>query len=813
MSATIESAHKQTHSNKGLVATWIDSLAQIPAEQWDGGMNLPTPMQHNILKVTEQSGINSIHCRYLKLNRGSNDIGRANLFASTTDFSTFDQNLTPQARSTIKRWFPEFMTFRMLECGFFTMIGEGLHVHDDNEFTHALECLTDVMDTAAEEQGCDFILFRDIPFRRYQEYRSVLREHGYYPLLGFPNMAMDIRWQTLDEYLASLDSKTRLKFKHSRKLKEKFGVDVEVVSDYSAMTPELAQLWDNVHQNAKDYSREILDERFFRHCARDLQHNSEIITFTHKGKLIAFMLNIYDGDNYIVLDWGVDYSFTHYREANLYRAATLACLQRAIELKKSRMELGITNYTPKLTLGAKIEPMVYFIKHRTNARYSKTMARLLASNITQPDSTTHSASQKLNEAHVDVASLETIIQKDQCDLASSDIFQKADKYHRIDSMRLAGIYGLYPEFNSAQDSSITFSDGRNVVLLGTNSYLGLSTHPEVIAAMSSAIQRYGSGCSGSPLLNGTLDIHKQLENELAAFLGREAVLLCSTGFQTNLTGISALCSPGDLVLMDARNHRSLFDGVRLSGADYLVYRHNDINHLQKLLQRTQGKRRVIVTDTLFSMEGTIANLPAICKLSHKYDVRLYADESHALGVLGQNGRGVCELQGVEKHIDLIMGTFSKSFASLGGFIAGNSDIIDYIKHNGSGHIFSASLPAVVVETVRTALRIIQREPERRQDILKKASYMASSLKQLGYDAHYNGSQIVPITLGNYNLALAGYRRLMDHNVYVNPIGPPAVPEHEAGFRTSYMATHKWSDLDRALGIFENHANDFIHRHV
>lgn len=785
-----------------------DSLASLERAQWEHELHLPTPLRYDFLSVVERSGINNLRYRYLRLTAGDREIGRANLFLSETDFSTFDAKLPPSAWRTIKQWYPDFMRFKVLECGFFTMVGEALAVADPATHTEAVRALAAEMESAGAQSGADFLLIRDIPWGRYRAYFDVLRPLGYYPLLGFPNAVLPLRWNSLEAYLAALNSKTRLKFRNSLKLKEKFGIEAEVTGDYGEYAPQLAQLWKNVHENSRDYSREFLDESFFVAAAKGLAGKSEAILFKHEGKLIAFMLNLYGDDDYIVLDWGVDYSFAHYKEANLYRLATLLSLERAIVLGKRRMELGITNYTPKMTLGAEIVPLVYFIRHKHSAEHAKTLVQLLAASIVQPDADTHDALTRTGVARADIPAIEAQIKRDRDDVGEHDIFTKVDRYYRADSMRLAGIYGLYPEFSTAQDSSIAVGLRQDVVLLGTNSYLGVATHPEVVAAAKNALDKYGTGCSGSPLLNGTLDVHMRLEEELAQFLQREATVLCSTGYQTNLAGLSALCGPGDLILMDARNHRSLFDGARLSGAECLVYRHNDVAHLQKLLMRTAGRRKIIVTDSLFSMEGTIPDLREICRLARLYNARLFVDESHALGVLGANGRGVCELQGVEADVDIVMGTFSKSFAALGGFLAGRREVIDFLKHNAGGHIFSASLPASVIETVRAVLRIVQREPERRADILAKARFMAGELGALGYNAHYRGSQIVPVVLGNYSLALAAYKRFMDQGVYVNPVGPPAVPEEASGFRTSYIATHRWGDLKRALRVFEQHRADF-----
>jgi 8-amino-7-oxononanoate synthase len=731
------------------------------------------------------------------------------VFISDTDFSTFDSKLPDAARTTIKRWFPDFMRFRVVECGYFTMIGEGLYVTDDADLEACIGAVSGEMESIGADRHAQLLMIRDIPIAKFERYNAILKPAGFHPVLGFPNSVLPVRWQSFDQYLACLDSKTRLKFKNSLRLKEKFDVDVECVRDFAHLTPRLAQLWKNVNQQASDYSREQLDEQFFDCCARTLRGHCEVLLFKFQGEVIAFMLNMIGEDDYIVLDWGVDYGFQHYRQANLYRAATVLSLQRAIDLRKQRMELGITNYLPKMTLGAAVDPLVYFVRHLDNPRFSHALARMLADSIAQPDNQGHAAMRSVGTDIIDIPAVEARIKQEENAYASNDLFNRVGRYFRSESMRLGGLYGLYPEFDCAQESRITFTDRRERVLLGTNSYLGAASHPLVLEAARRAIRQYGSGCSGSPLLNGTLDIHNHLENELAAFLQVEAIALCSTGYQTNLAGLSALLQPGDVALMDARNHRSLFDGVRLSGADCLIHRHADLDHLERLLIRTEGRRRMVITDSLFSMEGTVADLSRICGLAEQYGARVFVDESHAIGVLGQYGRGVCELQGVSSRVDVIMGTFSKSFAALGGFLAGSYDIIDFIKHNAGAHIFSASLPASVVETVRAVLQLIWNEPERRSGILDRARHMATSLQAMGYEAPWHGAQIVPVVLGNYTLALAAYKRFMDHGVYVNPVGPPAVPEEFSGFRTSYIATHSWEDLDRALEVFRTHRADFI----
>ena len=783
--------------------------AELPPA-WDHSLAIPTPMQRRFLRVVESSGINDIRPYYLTiLDDEGRIVAQANAFVSDTDFSTFDSKLPPPARAAIKSWFPDFMAFRIVEVGYFTMIGEGLVVRDPADLAAVLPCLEAELERIAELENADFLLYRDLPGRDYERWRPHLASLGYTPSTGFPNAVMPLRWASIDDYLACLDSKTRLKFRNSRRLGERFGITVDVTGDFEALAPTLEALWNNVNANAKDYSREKLNAAFFGASARELAGRSEIIRFRHGERLIGFMLNLVGDDDYIVLDWGVDYAYEHYREANLYRAATLVSLERAIELGKQRLELGITNYTPKQTLGAEIEPLAYFLKHRRDPRFGRALATMLTGSITLPDTTAHAATAKLGTVAHDLLAFERRIKRDQNPFDAADLLERVGNFHRANSLRLSGIYGLYPEFNTAQRSVVTFGDQRERVLLGTNSYLGLADDERVVAAATEALRRYGTGCSGSPLLNGTLDIHNRLEIELAEFCGREAVALCSTGYQTNLAALSALCGRGDVVLMDARNHRSLFDGVKLSGADCVIYRHADMAHLEKLLTRTAGRRRMVVTDSVFSMEGTIADLRTLTALARRHGSRVFVDESHAVGVFGAHGRGIVELQGVEDDVDIVMGTFSKAFAGLGGFVAGSAELIDYIKHNAGGHIFSASLPPSVIATVRAALAVIREEPARRAAPLERARFMATELQAMGYRAPFFGAQIVPVILGNYTLALSAYKRFMDEGVYVNPVGPPAVPEGDSGFRTSYIATHRWEDLHRALEVFRRHRNELI----
>lgn len=430
------------------------------------------------------------------------------------------------------------------------------------------------------------------------------------------------------------------------------------------------------------------------------------------------------------------------------------------------MEMGITNYFTKLRIpGARVIPTIYFLRHSTDPVHTATLARMMMHNIQRPTLP--------DDMSEEFCRWEERIRLDQDGLPEHDIFRKIDRQHKYTGLKLGGVYGFYPRFTGPQRSTVKAAELGEIVLLGTNSYLGLATHPEVVEASAEATRRYGTGCSGSPLLNGTLDLHVSLEQELACFLGKPAAVLCSTGYQSNLAAISALCESGDMIIQDALNHRSLFDAARLSGADFTLYRHNDMDHLARVLRRTEGRRRIIVVDAVFSMEGTVADLATIAELADRHGCRVYVDESHALGVLGPDGRGASAALGVLARMDVVMGTFSKSFASVGGFIAGDRPVVDYIRHNGSGHVFSASLPPAAAAATHAALRVSRREPDRRARVLAAAEYMATGLARQGYQAEYHGTAIVPVILGNPTVAHAGYLRLMRSGVYVNPVAPPS----------------------------------------
>ena len=382
-----------------------------------------------------------------------------------------------------------------------------------------------------------------------------------------------------------------------------------------------------------------------------------------------------------------------------------------------------------------------------------------------------------------------------------DIFEKCYKFRDADVIKEAGLYLYFRTISSAQDPVVTI-EGKPVVMLGSNNYLGLTNHPEVKRAAQDAIEKYGTGCAGSRFLNGTLDIHIQLEEKLAAFMNKPAAVTFSTGFQVNLGVISCLVERGDVVYLDKLDHACIIDGARLGFGAVVKFNHNDMEDLGRRLNvHDSRKAALVVVDGVFSMEGDVIDLPALVKVAKAHECRVMVDDAHGIGVFGDNGRGVAEHFGLEDDVDLIMGTFSKSLASVGGFIAGEERVINWVKHRARSLMFSAAPPPASVASVLKALEIIEREPERRERLWENTHFMAEGLRTLGFDTLDSSSPVIPVLAGEDTLAFVMAKRLHEEGVFVNPIVSPAVPPGRAMLRTSYMATHTREHLERALEAF------------
>jgi len=383
-----------------------------------------------------------------------------------------------------------------------------------------------------------------------------------------------------------------------------------------------------------------------------------------------------------------------------------------------------------------------------------------------------------------------------------DIFEKCRKFTQAAQARAAGFYPYFTPIESQQDTEVIIN-GRKVIMIGSNNYLGLTTHPKVKEAAAQALRKYGTSCTGSRFLNGTISLHVELEERLARFTGKEAALVFSTGFLANLGTISALVGRHDTVIIDYDDHASIVDGCQLCLGKTIRFRHNDMTALRRALEKADQKRgKLVVVDGVFSMEGDIAPLPEITALCKEFGARLMVDDAHSIGVLGKNGSGTASHFGLTNEVDIIMGTFSKSFASLGGFIAADAEVIDYIKHVSRALIFSASMTPASIAACLASLDIMENEPERRERLWQITRRMHREYRSLGFDIGNTQTPIIPIIIGDDIKVFIFWKRLLEEGVFVNPVRSPAVPAGRALLRTSYMATHTDEQLDRVLEAFE-----------
>ena len=376
--------------------------------------------------------------------------------------------------------------------------------------------------------------------------------------------------------------------------------------------------------------------------------------------------------------------------------------------------------------------------------------------------------------------------------------ERTSQYDEPEKIQALGLYPYFRPIESEQDTEV-YIHGKKVLMFGSNSYLGLTCHPKIKEAARAAIDKYGTGCAGSRFLNGTLDIHNELEEKLAEFTGKEDAIVFSTGFQSNQGVIPTITGRNDYILLDELDHASIIEGARLSFAKTVKYRHNNMQSLENCLEKCDPDRlKLIVVDGVFSMDGDIANLPEIVQLSRKYNANVMVDDAHSLGILGRQGRGTADHFGLTDQVDFIMGTFSKSFASLGGFVSGDKHTISYLKHNSRALIFSASMTPASVAAVLAALEIMKTEPERIEHLWKLTHYCINTLRMRGFELGTTSTPIIPIIIRNNLKTFKFTSRLMDEGLFVNPVLSPAVSEDMTLIRFSLMATHTQQQVDYAI---------------
>lgn len=388
---------------------------------------------------------------------------------------------------------------------------------------------------------------------------------------------------------------------------------------------------------------------------------------------------------------------------------------------------------------------------------------------------------------------------------TASIFYKCINYTEAAEARKRGVYPFFKPIERMEGTRVEIN-GRQLIMAGSNNYLGLATDPRMEEAARKAIQRYGTSCSGSRFMNGSLTIHEEMEERLAHFTGKETALSFTTGYQTNLGAISALLGKGEYIITDKYNHASIMDGIFMSAGIHknihvVRYKHNNMADLEKEIAKLpESANKLIVTDGVFSMEGSIVKLPELSNIAKRYNAGIYLDEAHALGVLGSTGKGTCEHYGSYDLADIVMCTFSKSFGSIGGFVSGNAQVIDYIKHFARPLIFSASLPPANVAAVMTALDIMEKEPERISRLQEIAKKMITGFKDLGFNIGAAETPIVPLIIGDNEKTFVFWKKMFERGVYVNPVISPAVPPNRSLIRTSFMATHSDEDLKIILEV-------------
>ncbi len=381
------------------------------------------------------------------------------------------------------------------------------------------------------------------------------------------------------------------------------------------------------------------------------------------------------------------------------------------------------------------------------------------------------------------------------------LFEKCRQFTKAREVQAAGLYPYFKPISESEDTVVVI-EGQRRIMLGSNNYLGLTHHPQVVEAAQKALLRYGSGCTGSRFLNGTLDLHEKLETSLAEFLKKEACLVFSTGYQANLGMISGLIGRGDVVYLDKLDHASIVDGAKMSYGETERFNHGDLAGLERKLERQKtGVATMIVVDGVYSMEGDIADVPNLVRIAHKHGAALAVDDAHSIGVLGSNGDGTAAHYGLTDEVDLIAGTFSKSLASIGGFVAASESVIHYLRHHSRPLIFTASLPPANTAGVLAALQLLQSEPERRERLWANTRRLHEGFRSLGFDIGPTETPIIPVLIGPLEKTFIMWRKLFDAGVFTNPVAPPAVPPSQCRLRTSLMATHTFEQIDFALEQF------------
>jgi 8-amino-7-oxononanoate synthase len=775
---------------KYLSYEYFDSILDVDTVQWDSVVSKATGLRANVLRTFEISGVNNLVCHYMLFHDKQGPVAKANLYEVSMDFTSLDKNLSPSVRNTIKKWHPRFLDLSMIECGLFAMNGDGLVVNDIDQLPEVINQVSQKLHDIANKKNLDLLVFRDVPLEHYQCYENLLLPLGYAPVAGFTNAVIDIVWPSLDEYLVCLNSKDRYKLKNALKIEEKFDIKIEVTSDYKHLAKDMAGLWANVNASSNDYNREQLDEKFFFESGIHLQDNSEVILFYHQDRLVAFMWNLIGDEDYHMADWGVDYDFPDYREANFYRAASVYSIKRAIELGKNRMQLGMTNYVPKKLLGAKMQPLIYFIKNRKNTHLSSVVARMMTDAIYQPEELNYYRSDTWSLVKMSADEYKELINTKVYDHPVNDAFHRIEANYEIDLLKLGGMYSFYP---NADFTSVNLS---------RDTFVSYGQNPKIIQAGMQALEQLGAGYNGVPFFSGHSAIAVTLQNTIACLTSKAAVQLIACGSLIHNTALSALLDSDTVVLMDEQNGPNLWDAVNAADCEVLVYPHNSTEQLQELLCEHEHKKLLIVTEVVFPMRGECVDLKKICQFKNQYGARLYVDESYSFGLLGPKGKGLSAQQGVTENIDIVVASTLPGLGIDGGFIAGSTRVIDHIRHQSTPLLFSTNLSNLAVSMLTVILDQLESDGFERTTLFEKSEYLAHQLRVQGFEVVHYKFPIINIVLGDFMLALAAQKKLLDEGVIVSIVGPPMLPPETSSIRLTLQPGISWRQLDEVIDRFK-----------
>ena len=785
----IDSVNTKTSSKR------FKSILDISESQWDAVVPRATGLRHNVLQTFELSRVNNLNCHYLTFEQDNQWIGKANLYEVSMDFASLDKNLSPHARKLIKHWFPDYLHLSMAECGLFAMNGDGIAVKDTQHLAQVIPLIHSELQNIAAEKNLDLLVFRDVPLEQYNLYEKILVPLGYEPSAGFTNAVINIRWDSIETYLESLNSKDRYKLKTALKIEENFDIRVEITSDYKHLAKEMADLWRNVNASSDDYNREQLDEVFFYEAGLRMGNNSEVILFYFDDKLVAFMWNLVGTEDYHMADWGVDYDFPQYREANFYRAASIVSLQRAIELGKQRMQLGMTNYTPKKLLGAQMQPLVYFIKHQKNPSFTTTVNRMITDAIEQPPELNYYAAGSWPLDVMTDAEYKSIFTQKLVDYTANDAFAKVEANYDIDILKLGGLYGFYPDTETLD------------LPLSTGVFVNYTTHPDVITATKSTWSQSNVTCNGAPFFSGESDSTRDLQFKISKFVQQQAAQILSCGSLIHQTALPPLLDSSSLVLLDEQTSPGIWEAVGPAGCEIKTFGHQNLSDLEAILKENADRKVLIIAEAAFPLFGDHTDIVALVQLKRQYGARLYVDESLTLGLNGKDFSsahhqlGLSGQLGVSDQIDVIVASTLAGLGLDAGFVAASTKVIEHIRHQATTLLFGSSLSTAQLAALSVAFDLATQRLANGSELFSKTEWLTGKLMEQGFNAALYQSPIINLIFPDFMIALAVQKKLLQLGVAVAAIGQPLLPPEMSVIRLNLYEDTTWEQLEKVVDIF------------